>query len=325
VIEAAPARPDAAKTAATLGDVGDFYARLKYPGPDALITFVWADRLKPYLPAGEFRFLDAGCGSGRHSAGLLLRYLNATGVGVDISEPILNEARALMAAKGLTGRIELRKANYASSLALPGAFDLALAVGTIHHTPDPAASLGNIAAAVKPGGLVAAMVYGARGHRRRYEIKEMLELLGGHDAELKRRLYDSYRRRYESWLDRTPRQSLRRMRATVSRWRHGLLGRAGDSGYNPDPTRNMVFFLDSFASPIDRAFEWPELAGMIEGAGLTLEHMFTLGRDDPSLLPADWRPYWRVLEPRQRIRVSELIDPVPASFSFIARKSGGGA
>jgi hypothetical protein len=169
------------------------------------------------------------------------------------------------------------------------------------------------------------MVYGARGHRRRYEIKEMLELLSGRDADLKRRLYESYRRRYESWLDRTPRQMLKTARNRLSRLRHGLMRRSGDVGYNPDPTRSMVFFLDGFASPIDVAFEALELERMLADANLTLEHMFTLGRADPSLLPADWRPLWQSLEPWQRIRVSELIDPAPASFSFIARKTGGNA
>ena len=81
----------------------------------------------------------------------------------------------------------------------------------------------------------------------------------------------------------------------------------------------MIFFLDAFASPIDRAIESPELETMLAGAGLQLEHMFSLGRADPSLLPDDWRPLWQ----RQRIRLSELVDPAPASFSFVARKRGG--
>ena len=323
--EAAPTRTGGVRDGATSADVADFYALLKYPGPDALVTYVWANRLKPFLPRGAFRFLDAGCGSGRHSVGVLLRYPEASGVGIDISGPSLEEARALAAAKNVSDRIEFRQASYSTPLETKDGFDVALAVGTIHHSPDPAASLRNIAQAVKPGGLLGAMVYGMRGHRRRYEIKEMLELLGGNDAELRRRLYRSFRRRYDGWLDRTPRQSFGSLRMKASRLRRRLLGRAGDAGYNPDPNRDMIFFLDAFASPIDRAFEWPELAAMLDAAGLRLEHMFTLGRDDSSLLPADWRPLWRALDPWQRIRVSELIDPAPASFSFIARRTGGTA
>jgi SAM-dependent methyltransferase len=256
---------------------------------------------------------------------MLLRYPEASGIGIDISGPSLEEARALVAAKGVDGRIEFRQASYSTPFAIDEAFDVALAIGTIHHSPDPAASLRNIAAKVKPGGLFAAMVYGARGHRRRYEIKEMLDLLGRGDVELKRRLYDSYRRRYEGWFDQTPRQMLKRARNKLSRWRHDLLGRSSDVGYRPDPRRSMVFFLDGFASPIDVAIEAPELNAMLDGAGLTLEHMFSLGREEPALLPDDWRPLWQKLEPWQRIRVSELIDPAPASFSFIARKTGGNA
>jgi hypothetical protein len=99
------------------------------------------------------------------------------------------------------------------------------------------------------------------------------------------------------------------------------LGRVGDVGYNPDPRRSEVFFLDAFASPIDRAFETPELEAMLSEAGLALEHMFSLGRPDLTLLPESWRPYWHSLEPWQRVRLSELIDPAPTSFSFVARKT----
>jgi SAM-dependent methyltransferase len=324
VTEATPAPVGVATERTASSDVGDFYALLKYPGPDALVTFVWANRLKRFLPSGKFRFLDAGCGSGRHSAGLLLRCPEASGVGIDISGPSLDEARALMAAKGLAGRIEFRQADYSRPVPIQERFDVALAVGTIHHSPDPAASLRNIAAMLKPGGMLGTMIYGARGHRRRYEIKEMLELLGGQDTALKRRLYESYLHHSDSWFDRTPRQMTKGLRSKLSRWRHRLLGRPGEVGYNPDPRRSLVFFLDAFASPLDRAFESPELEAMLAGADLTLEHMFSLGRADPSLLPEDWRPLWQKLGPWQRIRLSELIDPAPASFSFIARKAGGG-
>jgi SAM-dependent methyltransferase len=318
---AASARPGTVPESRSSADVADFYALLKYPGPDALVTYVWATRLKLYLPAGKFRFLDAGCGSGRHSAGMLLRYPEASGIGIDISGPSLDEAQALMAAKGVQDRIDFRQANYGSPLSLGERFDVALAVGTIHHTPDPAASLRNIAAMIKPGGVLGAMIYGARGHRRRYEIREMLELIGGSNTAVKRRLYDAYLRHSQSWFDRTPRQMVRDARSTLSRWRHRLLGRVGDVGYNPDPRRSEVFFLDAFASPIDRAFESPELESMLSEAGLALEHMFSLGRTDLTLLPESWRPYWQSLESWQRVRLSELIDPAPTSFSFVARKT----
>ena len=70
---------------ATETQVKDFYSVIRYPGPDALITYLWANRLKPYAPKGSFVFLDAGCGSGRHTAGMLDRFPRARAHCLDLS------------------------------------------------------------------------------------------------------------------------------------------------------------------------------------------------------------------------------------------------
>lgn len=308
--------------ASTDQDTAAFYAALKYPGPDAIITTVWAKRISPHLERPDFRFLDAGCGSGRHSAGVLLTHPESRGIGLDLSRPSLAAARALLAAKGIDQRIDLICASHSEPLPIGRPVDVALAIGTIHHAPDPARSLANIAATVRPGGIVAAMVYGQRGHRRRYEIREMLDLLCGIDGEAKRRLHAAYTKKYAGLLDTTPRQTIMGLRKRLSHWRHRIAGKGSDFGYLKPGAAGSddVFFLDSFAAPIDRAFESGELRAMLDAAGLELVDMLTLGRPDPRLLPDGWHAAWRELDTWDKIRVSELLDPQPASFSFIARR-----
>lgn len=307
------------------GEVGDFYAQLEYPGPDSIVTHVWANRIRPYLSSEAFSFLDAGCGAGRHSAGVLLTYPKARGIGMDISRPSLDAAHALMQAKEINDRIELIQGSFAEPISYKEHFDVALAIGTIHHSVNPAQSFQNIAATIKPGGIFACMVYGERGHRRRYEIKEMLEILAGDDARLRKRLYLAYRRRYEGIMDHTLREIIAGARKRLSRWRHMFMGRRGDFGYLTSATESDVFFMDAYASPIDVAFSTGELDELLGTCGLAIEHMFTLGREDAGLLPPEWRELWSQLDYRDRVRVTELADPMPASLSFVARKGQTGS
>ena len=302
--------------------VRDFYAQLRYPGPDALVTTVWARRLRPYVGDGRLRFIDAGCGSGRHTAGLLRTYPQARVTAFDVSGPSLAEARALADALGFQDRVNFLQASFLEPLPFEAEFDLALAAGTIHHSTDPTKALCNIAATVKPGGLVAGMVYSRRSAQRRYELKEMLQILSAGDQTRLRPLYRAYAARYEGPWDRTPRQTLGRLRKAASRLRHRLTGRLGDYGYFTHSKRPEEFFIDAFSNPLDQAFDSHEVKAMLDAAGLELERMFTLGRADPGLLPPAWRERWTGLDPWEQVRISELADPSPAAFSFLARKPG---
>jgi SAM-dependent methyltransferase len=308
----------------TVGDDASerFYAIQKYPGPEALITYVWANRLKPYLGDGAFRFLDAGCGSGRHVAGLLLRYEQASGVAIDLSQPSLDEAHALVAAKGIEGRVRFERLSFSTPLPFEAEFDLALAAGTVHHSPDPTQSLCNIAATVKPGGIVAGMIYGQRGQARRYEIREMLDLMQSAAPDVsKRDLYAAFRRKYGGYMDLTPREMIARWRKRLSRLRRRLAGTLSDYGYYAgDKPMADLFFEDAMLTPIDVAVDSRQLEKMFDAAGLELAELFTFGRPDPGVLPTDWRAIWNQLSPWDQIRVCELMDPLPTSFSFVARK-----
>ncbi len=69
-----------------------------------------------------YRFLDLGTGSGCLLLALLSEYPGAWGLGVDLSEPALGQARRNAAALGLEGRAAFALSDWGSGLA--GAFDL---------------------------------------------------------------------------------------------------------------------------------------------------------------------------------------------------------
>ena len=95
------------------------------------------------------RVLDVGVGTGLE----LPMFSAATRlVGVDLSEPMLQRARARVARRGL-GNVEGLIRMDAMNLAFPDAsFDCAVAPYVLTVVPDPQATLDELARVVKPGG-----------------------------------------------------------------------------------------------------------------------------------------------------------------------------
>ena len=105
--------------------------------------------LETVFPARGDRALDLGCGSGRHSTMLAARYREV--LGVDISEPMLQIARARHARPNITyQRRDLRDVRVDTD----GRFDLVFSVNTLHHVSDLEHVLHQIRDLVAPGGRV---------------------------------------------------------------------------------------------------------------------------------------------------------------------------
>ena len=115
-------------------------------------TFAVKTGVDPGDLAGKL-VLDAGCGGGRY-ARLAGRH-GARVIGVDLSSAV--EKAAALCAKLPTVSIV-----QADLLDLPLAerrFDLAVAIGVLHHSPDPRRAFAQVAARVKPGGRLAVWLY----------------------------------------------------------------------------------------------------------------------------------------------------------------------
>ena len=101
------------------------------------------------------RVLDVGCGSGVVTREIARRVgPSGCAVGVDPSAALLAIARDLAEVEGLGNRVELHEG---SALALPfadGAFDVAIAVTALSHTPGAEGAIPEMARVVRPGGRI---------------------------------------------------------------------------------------------------------------------------------------------------------------------------
>jgi 2-polyprenyl-3-methyl-5-hydroxy-6-metoxy-1,4-benzoquinol methylase len=110
--------------------------------------------LGPYVREG-MTALDAGCAMGFFSLPLA-RLVGETGrvICVDLQERMLRSLERRAARAGLRDRIETRICSAAALdlKGLEGKIDFAMAFAVVHETPDAAAFLGQIHAALAPGG-----------------------------------------------------------------------------------------------------------------------------------------------------------------------------
>jgi 2-polyprenyl-3-methyl-5-hydroxy-6-metoxy-1,4-benzoquinol methylase len=103
-------------------------------------------------PGASTGFLDAGCGIGAHASRLARRGFAVEAV--DVSDAILERARANLAAQGLFERVTVRQA---SLLALPydsESFDGVLCWGVLMHVPNVRAAISELARVTRIGGTV---------------------------------------------------------------------------------------------------------------------------------------------------------------------------
>ncbi|CAB3706345.1 2-methoxy-6-polyprenyl-1,4-benzoquinol methylase, mitochondrial [Paraburkholderia phenoliruptrix] len=120
---------------------------------NALVAVFGQAAIEAAAPATGERVLDIGCGAGASSLALAAR-VGAVGqvLGVDISEPLIDRARAL-ARHDTPARFLVADA---SSAELPeGAFDILFSRFGVMFFPDPTAAFAHMRRALRPGGRVA--------------------------------------------------------------------------------------------------------------------------------------------------------------------------
>jgi 2-polyprenyl-3-methyl-5-hydroxy-6-metoxy-1,4-benzoquinol methylase len=101
--------------------------------------------------------LDVGAGSGRHS--YEAHGLGARVVAVDIGDAI-HVARRNLPAAVVTVQADAEDLPFHDA-----AFDLVMAIGVLHHLPDPRRALKSLARLVRPGGHIHIYVYWVPSHR----------------------------------------------------------------------------------------------------------------------------------------------------------------
>lgn len=109
--------------------------------------------------AGDEHVLDAGCGSGRVTEGLLDRLPGGRVTGLDGSPRMVLEAKRRLAAHA--ARVHFVIADLRATLPLRARFDAVLSTATFHWIPDHGALFRQIASVLRPGGQLVAQCGGA--------------------------------------------------------------------------------------------------------------------------------------------------------------------
>ncbi|MDI3422513.1 class I SAM-dependent methyltransferase [Streptomyces luteolus] len=113
---------------------------------------------QPLLDAARFgadgQVLDIGCGAGQTSRLAARRAEHGRVLGVDLSAPMLDRARASAAREGL-GNVTFVRADAQVHPFSPGAFDAAVSRYGVTFFADPVAAFANIGGALRSGGRLA--------------------------------------------------------------------------------------------------------------------------------------------------------------------------
>jgi SAM-dependent methyltransferase len=136
---------------AALGDLLDLDAEVLHAYLAEVIDWV-------HSSAGDLaggRILDVGAGTGTGAVALARRFPAAEVTAVDLSAEFLDRLRHKAHGLGLGERIRTVQADLDGPWPRVGPVDLAWASNSMHHMADPDRALGEVFAALRPGGLLA--------------------------------------------------------------------------------------------------------------------------------------------------------------------------
>jgi SAM-dependent methyltransferase len=156
------------KTAAAFGFEWQHFAEMHPEYEEQFLD--WLHPIERDFFRGK-RVLDAGCGTGRH-AYFAAQYGASEIIGLDLSEAVETARHVLspfenaQVVQGDLLRPPLRTA------ADGGGFDLVYSIGVLHHLPDPRAGFDSLLRFVRPGGTIAAWVY---GHENNGFVRNVVE------------------------------------------------------------------------------------------------------------------------------------------------------
>ena len=119
-------------------------------GPDEVARVVGAHDL-----AGK-TVLDIGCGAGGIDLALVRNHGAGFVLGIDVEDAVLDRARQIVSAAGLTDRIGVVKVAPGPLPFPPAAFDVVFSKDSIVHIPDKHALMREVFRVLRPGGWFAA-------------------------------------------------------------------------------------------------------------------------------------------------------------------------
>ena len=287
--------------------------------------FLYLNPIKDDLARRQtVRFLDAGCGTGHHIVGVARQHPDWDCHGIDLSNASLDIAKQLAAKHGVN--VHFHRGSYLDPMPFDEKFDIILAMGTIHHCAEPVEGMKNLKKYLKPDGYLLLHLYGLRGDREKFDIKEALSILEPDLQNYARRF--SY---YSALMNHRKRNWLKRLALTTPADVWGLIRtgwrnfrrRQRNVSWSPPFTATYnelsAPWVDHFCHPCERAYELPEVRALIEACGFTVTHMLKQGKERPKLIPPEWRSRYEQLSDWEKWRLSELLALGGGSFAIVAQ------
>jgi SAM-dependent methyltransferase len=185
-----------------------FYDRAPFPGYGPRDTLqalqaragrnAFARLLERTIP-GDARILEAGCGTGQMC--LYLAHADRVVIGADLTRASLLVGAEAARRFGVNG-VQFVETDLLRPGVKPGAFDIVLSSGVLHHMPDPRAAFARLATLVRPGGTIVLGLYNAVA-RLPLRMRRLVARLSGFrvipfDPILRDRQHEPERR--EAWL-----------------------------------------------------------------------------------------------------------------------------
>ena len=148
-----------------------------------------ADFLDVHGPCRGGEILDVGTGPARIPIALCRADGKARVLGVDLAMQMLATAGRNIEEAGLAGRIRLARGDAKRLAAADASFEAVVSNTIIHHIPDPAPALAEMARLVAPGGTV--MVRDLARPSDRAEVDRLVALYAGRESKAARDLFEA--------------------------------------------------------------------------------------------------------------------------------------
>ncbi len=296
-----------------------FYSEIKYPGPRATLTYLWAKRISKYFKKNDnFTILDAGCGSGNDICAILDYYQSSFAYGVDQSKPSLEILKKKSRLLNFENRLKCINQSYLEDFKINEKADISLAIGTIGHSSDPDLALKNIIKNTKENGYIGLMLYSDFGTYEKNKLIDAINILNPlNDDDFLDYVY-SYEKKYPKIYYQTLNKNLTRIKNLISHYARRIF-RNKSYGYLASLPKETVY-KDAYITKIEKSFTFDELLNLVERNNLEIIDFYSLGNINKKNIPSKWIKNWQKISFIEKAKISSLINNNPSSWSIMTKR-----